>query len=228
MYLQLAEGKKRRRGRVQVSGYTSNVSAHTRRYPLNENGEVSNPYIFIPNFEQGGGIYVREDKFDGLPPNQWAMFMKNLAPFQPEVEQGALSEPMFLASRSERKESRERRREAKTAKKEAKTKSKEDRNDRRNQRTEQRGSRAERRAENKEAREKRKAEGGGFDWDKAKDTAGGLIGKFTGRGGGDEGGGDGGGGDSGTGMSPTMKYVLIGGAVVLLAGGIYASTRKTA
>jgi hypothetical protein len=221
MYLQLAEGKKRRRGRVQVSGYTSNVSAHTRRYPLNENGEISNPYIFIPNHSQGGGLYVREDKFDGLPANEWAKFMRDIAPYQPEVEQGSLSEPMFLASRASRKENRERKAEAKTAKKEAKVTGKEDRNTRKNDRTANRKDNADKRAQ-------RKAEGKGFDWDKAKDTAGSLIGKFTGKGGGDEGGGDGGGGDSGTGMSPTMKYVLIGGAVVLLAGGIYASTRKTA
>ena len=72
MYLELAEnylGAKR--NWYNVGGYNrkaNHVPAHTRRYAgMNDRGPVSNPYIFMPNFETGGGLYIREDKFDALP-----------------------------------------------------------------------------------------------------------------------------------------------------------------
>lgn len=230
MYLQLAENKKRRRGTVAVESYqrSSHVSSHGRRFPLRENKPKKNPYIFVPNFEQGGGIFIREDKFDGLTDNQWSMFMRILAPYQPQVQNGAMSEPMFLSSRAERKANRDRKREAKTSKKEAKTQSKIDKNDRKNQRTESRAEARERRADAKQSRAERKAEGGGFDWDKAKDTAGALIGKFTG-GGQESAPGDGGSESSAGGFNFKSPLFIGGVALVVIGGIVYAVTRpKTA
>lgn len=224
MYLQLAENKKRKRGAVRVESYTrsSNVNSHSRKFPLRENHTNPNPHIFIPNFETGGGIYVREDKFDNMPDHQWAMFMDILAPYQPQVQNGTMSEPMFLSGKAERKARRDEKKDAKMEKKASKEERKTDRNERKNQRRESKD-------EARESRESRKSERGGFDWDKAKDTAGGLISKFTNRGGGDDGGGDTGGGDTGGGgtpMSTTTKYIIGGSIAVVVIGGIaYAMTR---
>jgi len=116
MYLQLAENLSAQR--VHVKGYKrkANVLEHTRKFPLSEQPE-HNPYIFIPDFEAGaGGIFVREDKFDYLPAEQFYLFMKLLAPYQPNPE--GLNEDIFLAGfvknffkgREDRKNGREERR----------------------------------------------------------------------------------------------------------------------
>ncbi|HLF52332.1 hypothetical protein [Flavobacterium sp.] len=225
MYLQLAEN--RRRGKVSVSGYyrSPGVSSHKRRYPsLSEPAQsiTSNPYIFVPDFEaETGGVYIREDKFDSMPDKQWAVFMKTLAPYQPEVQQRTLSEPMFLASRADRKERRKRKKEAKVQKKEAKV-------ERRKQKTESKRLKAESKAALRKAKGEAKMAkatggGGGIDWGKVKDVGGGLISKFTGKGGEEET-PEGGGAET-----PFYKNpVVIGGAVLLTAGAIYMATRKTA
>lgn len=217
MYLELAEN------RVQVSGYTRNprVKKHTRRYPtLNEE---TNPYIFVPDFERGGGLFIREDKFDSMPEHQFKMFVRAIASVQPEVQSGQLSEAIFLASRAERREQRARRKEAKTQKKEGKGQARKERQERKKLKQE---SKAEARKTRAEAK-KTKAEGGkgGFDWEKAKDVGGSLISKFTGKGG-EEAGSDGQGGAP-TEATPFYKNpaVIIGG-VALLAGIGYLATRK--
>jgi hypothetical protein len=211
MYLQLAEKPKR----IQVGGYKrkSYVSPHSRRYPLSEPAE--NPYIFIPDVQNGGGLYIREDKFDSMPEEQFKRFVMAIAPWQPEVQNGAMSESMFLSNRAERKENRSRRKEAKTEKKEQRATNKQDKNQRKNDR---RASKDEARASKEERKSNRK----GFDWDKAKDTASSLISKFTGKGGEDESGNAGGGTDA----TPFYKnpLVLVGGAL-LIGGGIYLATR---
>jgi hypothetical protein len=235
MYLQLAEQPTRRRGRVAVSGYKrrSSVSSHQRRYPQLSEAE-ENPYIFVPDFEAGtGGVYIREDKFDSMPDAQYSHFMKMIAPYQPTVESGELSEPMFLASRASRKERRERKKEAKVQKKEAKT-------ERKKQRTENKKMKAEAKAQKKKdsgEAKKMKAQAKmdkannpdakKFDWDKAADIGGKIVGKFgKGGGGGEE--EETGGGGSGGGGSETPLYknpVVIGVGILLLAGGIYLATK---
>lgn len=220
MYLELAEN------RVNVGGYTrsAKVRKHTRSYPTLREDE--NPYIFVPDVENGGGIFIREDKFDAMPEDQFRRFVKAIAPWQPEVQQGVVSEATFLASRSDRKEQRARRKEAKTAKKEAKTKSKEDKNERKNKRAESKASSREKRADAKQTRADKK--GGGVDWDKVKDVGGSLISKFTGKGG-DEAGADGSGGGAPDDAKPFYKNpIVIVGALALVGGAIYLGTRKKA
>lgn len=220
MYLQLAEGGQRRKGKVAVSGYKrkSSVSSHQRRYPLNENGSLDNPYIFIPN-NSGGGVYVREDKFDAMPDHQWAVFMKNIAPFQPEVQSKSLSEPMFLASRASRKQKREDRHQAKMEKKAAKTQKKVDRTERKNQR---RASKDESRAN----RDERKANRKGVDMDKVKSIGGALLNKFLPGAMPDDEPETGGGAGGESSATPFYKNpIVIGGAIVLTAGAIYLATR---
>ena len=230
MYLELAEnylGAKRKKSHVihtprtyEVSGYkrgANYVPAHERRY-LNEAPE--NPYIFVPNFEQGGGVYVREDKFDNMPDDQYKIFMKTLAPYQPEVQQG-MSENYFLGSRAERKAQRERRMEAKTQKKEGKGTAKTERQERKKLKAESKASARTTRADAK----KTKAEGGGggVDWDKVKDVGGSLIGKFINK----DGGGEPGGADVVT-ETPFYKKpaVIFGGVAVLLIGGYMLMKKK--
>lgn len=111
MYLQLAEGGNRPQGnrphRKPHRPLQSNGNTRTRiSTQASRSTQDDNPYIFIPNFETGGGVFVREDKFDAMPNDQWQIFIKTLAPFQPQVQQG-LHEDMFLATRAERKQRRE-------------------------------------------------------------------------------------------------------------------------
>ena len=212
MLLQLAE----RPSAVRVSSYTrkAKVKAHTRSFPtLREHSHIdsSDPYIFFPD-GQGGGMFIHESKFDSVPEETFKRLMLQLAPFQPSVQSGELSEPVFLADRASRRDRRERKKEAKTAKKEAKTQKKQAKAEAVKLKAE---SKAEKRAQGK----------GGVDWEKVKDVGGSLISKFTGK-------GDGTQSDS----EPTIVQgdatpfykkpaVLIGGAV-LLGAGIYLATRK--
>jgi len=66
-----------------------------------------NPYIFFPDFEAGkGGVYIREDKFDGMPTEQYREMVRTLSPYQPATS-GGLSEERLLSSRADRKKKRE-------------------------------------------------------------------------------------------------------------------------
>ena len=212
MLLQLAE----RPSAVRVSSYTrkAKVKAHTRSFPtLREHSHIdsSDPYIFFPD-GHGGGMFIHESKFDSVPEETFKRLMLQLAPFQPSVQSGELSEPVFLADRASRRDRRERKKEAKTAKKEAKTQKKQAKAEAVKLKAE---SKAEKRAQGK----------GGVDWEKVKDVGGSLISKFTGK-------GDGTQVDSEPytpqgDSTPFYKKpaVLIGGAV-LLGAGIYLATRK--
>lgn len=66
-----------------------------------------NPYIFFPDFEAGsGGVFIREDKFDSMPTEQYREMIRTLSPFQPKTS-GGLSEERLLSSRADRKKKRE-------------------------------------------------------------------------------------------------------------------------
>ena len=208
MYLQLAE-----RGKVNVSSYKRKrtVVAHKRRYPLSEEAgkdSPDNPYIFVPDFESGqGGIYVREDKFDGLPKDQYKLFMDLLAPYQPEHAH-ALSEgdeqflagifKNWIAHREERKEKREAR--------------KQQRQDRRSKRADSKSRARETRAQ---AKLNKSNSGDESVLDKIIGGAKEIIGGAQG-------------GDSGaTDDTPFYKKpVFMVGGVLLVAGGIYMATKK--
>ena len=165
-----------------------------------------NPYIFFPDFEAGsGGVYIREDKFDSMPTEQYKALIKAIAPLQPATS-GGLSESRLLASRQERKATRQKKKDLKNAEKESKTKRREERGASKN--------------EARQSREQRKAEGKGFDFNKLTDTAGALIGKFKG---GEQG------GDSAPVEASKPFYtnpIFIGGAALILGAGIYFATKK--
>lgn len=182
---------------------------------LAEGPTTRNPYLFIPNFEGGeGGVFIREDKFDSMPDEQYKALLNILGPFQPK-EEGGLNEGALLASRSERKEQRSRRREAKTAKKEARSAEKASKTARKEERSSSR-------AEARSARAEKRANREPFDFKGAIDTVGGVVSKFTGKGGEEiealPGSGE---------AKPFYKnpIVLIGGALAI--GGIaYLATRR--
>ena len=114
-----------------------------------------NPYIFFPDFEAGkGGVYIREDKFDSMPTEQYKEMIRTLSPYQPATS-GGLSEDRLLSSRAERKQ----RREDKNTRKNEKAKSKND-------------ARA--------SKEERKSKRQPFDFKGAIDSVGGVIKNFKG------------------------------------------------
>jgi len=130
MYLQLAEGEK----------------------------EI-NPYIFFPDFEAGnGGVFIREDKFDSMPTEQYREMIRTLSPYQPKTS-GGLSEERLLSSRADRKKNREDRQARKNEKASAK-------------------------AELTKAKAERKRTRQPFDFKGAIDTVGGVIKNI--KGGGDQ------------------------------------------
>jgi hypothetical protein len=118
MYLQLSEN-------VRVKSYNRRahkVRAHKVKSHLRtlSESEPENPYIFIP--DKTGvtkGIWIREDQFDWMSPGEWRIFVKELAPFQPAVENGTLSEGMFLNDRASRRAKREAKKEEKQLRKTA-------------------------------------------------------------------------------------------------------------
>ena len=132
MYLQLSEGytappmyymSERRKRTTHVKGYrraANRVPAHTRSLS-EEAGVDDNPYIFIPDVTgQNQGYMVREDNLDDLSNAEWNQLMFEVAPYQPQVQQG-MSENMFLADRAARKAKRAAKQAAKEEKKAAKT-----------------------------------------------------------------------------------------------------------
>jgi len=123
MYLQLAEKPKT----YPVKGYhrTANrVGPYKRRYMSEEDADADNPYIFIPDpAGETSGYYVREDYFDFMDADEYAEFIVFVAPYQPEVAGGGMSEDMFLSKKADRKARRETRGEKKQLKNE-KTKAK--------------------------------------------------------------------------------------------------------
>jgi len=207
MYLQLAENNLSAKV-FNVRGYkrSAHVKAHTRRYPSLNDGQADiNPYIFIPDFDAGtGGIYVREDKFDYMPADQFRLFMKMLEPYQPAQGMDELSN----------KANREKRREARATKREGKE----------NRKNEKQKRRSDRSASKNDARAAKSAgggdgeEGGGSGiLDKIK----GGIKKFINKG------QDG--GDAAPPPEETPFYkkpVFIGIAAAVLIGGVYMATKK--
>jgi hypothetical protein len=114
-----------------------------------------NPYIFFPDFEAGsGGVYIREDKFDNMPTEQYKEMVRSLSPYQPKTS-GGLQEERLLSSRAERKERRA------------------DKNKRKNEKAE---SKNQARASKEERKSKRQP----FDFKGAIDSVGGVIKNFKG------------------------------------------------
>lgn len=221
MFLELAEGNGAYNPpgmyymseRTRVRGYSrkaNRVKSHFRT--LSEQAGVEdNPYIFVPDFYGGSkGFMVREDNFDDLDAQDWADFMYQVAPYQPQVQQG-MSEGMFLADRASRKAKRAAKQEQKFAKKEAKTAIKNAR------------------AEAKIIKAQQGGGGGGF-LDKISGALGGVLGGVFGIPQVQPGGAPAGPTDTESWwdtevMGIPYKYA-IPGAVALTATGIYFATRK--
>ncbi len=99
MTLQLAEGNRKR----------TRVAKETK------------PYIYMPNADgNGNGLYIREDHFDHLPNGQFARTMREIAPYQREVESGLMSEAEYLSSKADRKARRAARADRKKTKSDSK------------------------------------------------------------------------------------------------------------
>lgn len=209
MTLQLAENNLFQR-EIKVKSYKRKpfVKAHTRT--LSDNAKNLNPYIFIPDFEAGaGGIFVREDKFDGLPADQYKLFMDLLAPYQPEHSQALDEEDEhtlsgifknWIAGREERKAKR---------------------TERKGQRVESKNKARETRANAKMTRaeaKKIKSENGGESFlDKIVGGAKDIFGK----------GQDGGATPGGAEPTPFYKNPLVlGGIGVVLVGGYFLTRKK--
>lgn len=205
MYLQLAEKPKRKKGEVRVSGYnrSGHVNAHGRRFPMLNEQTPENPYIFFPT-PDGNGIFVHESKFDGLTSSEFRKLILELAPYQQEIQDGSISEPMYLASKEDRKR-----------KKEDKMQGKEDKNKRKNEKAESKN-------EARQSREERKKNRKPIDFGGIIDSASGFVSKFKK-----------GGADDQTVMpeiAPEKPFYLnplfIGGAIAIVGGAIYFGTRK--
>jgi len=109
-----------------------------------------NPYIFFPDFETGsGGVFIREDKFDSMPTEQYKEMIRTLSPYQPKTS-GGLSEERLLSSRADRKKARE------------------DKNTRKNEKAKSKN-------EARQSKEERKSKRQPFDFKGAIDTVGGVI-----------------------------------------------------
>jgi len=114
-----------------------------------------NPYIFFPDFEAGqGGVFIREDKFDGMPTEQYREMIRTLSPYQPKTS-GGLSEDRLLSSRADRKKARE------------------DKNTRKNEKAKSKN-------EARQSKEERKSKRQPFDFKGAIDSVGGVIKNFKG------------------------------------------------
>lgn len=80
------------------------------------NSLAENPkqfYLFVPNDQApNGGVWVREDYFDNLSPEDWTKTMAALAPYQPQQMSGIISN--IRQNIQERRERRDIRRDART------------------------------------------------------------------------------------------------------------------
>lgn len=80
------------------------------------NSLAENPkqfYLFVPNDQApNGGVWVREDYFDNLSPEDWTKTMAALAPYQPQQMSGIISN--IRQNIADRRERRDIRRDART------------------------------------------------------------------------------------------------------------------
>lgn len=200
MRLQLAEGENR----------------------LVKEGTHSKPFVYVPGVaENGQGIYLREDHFDGLSNYEFYKAMKALAPFQREVKNGSMSESYYMADKARRRKKREERDERKKEKKESKAAKK-------TAKTEKKQSKADARRTKAEAKKIKAESGGGAEkrkelFNKAASILGpaaaSIIGKRAGGGGAEPGDGE-----EDKEKKPWYKttpgMVGIGAGALLLLGGI--------
>lgn len=193
---------------VSPSGFYSGATVAPSGF-----SEPANPFIYVPDpTGLTSGMYVREDHFDNLNNAEWRQMMANLAPYQPSVQNGVLSEGRFLNDRASRKAKRQEKRETRQEQKAAKKESKVEKRD-------SKSAARETRAEAKKIKAETGARPGADILNKLIDTAGLFM--------------PGGKEDSvekhpekSTGSKkPFYKNPLvIGGGVLLLAGGIYLAT----
>lgn len=123
---------------------------------LSEAGAPSNPYIFLPDFSgKTAGSYVRQDYFDELTPAEFKQFMQFLAPYQPKVQSGQLSESRFLSGMFDNMRNRQKQRQ--------------------DRRQDRKDTKAAAQAEIKAARAQAIREGRGFDWNNLVSSVGNVA-----------------------------------------------------
>jgi hypothetical protein len=247
MYLELAEkGRRSKRVRVNTYARTPYVKSHSRKYPSLSDG-TENPYhIYIaPELNDGVGLFVREDYFDSLSENEFEAVMAEIELYEDGISgKGKQRRTERRERRQERKEKKTARKDEKqarkTLKKDNKIQRKADRNTRKN---DKRASKDSARATKAQAKLTKAEKKGSTDWGGIIDSAGGVIGKFTGKGGDSDstaadasitnntGGGDsgasGGGSNNGDGTILGMpKTAVIIGAVAVLGIGAFMVMKK--
>lgn len=179
MILELADGPRKRKTRyISVGTYTrkKTVAAHRRRRPVLNSGDN---HVYVPAhlFDGVRGMWVREDKFDGLSESEWDITMNELLEYQPGMSD--LSGKARRAAKKQAKaEKKAKRAVRKDEKKALKLKKKADRNQRKNDRRaaidakrKAKGDAKVIRAEAKQDRANRPRGGGGSDADDDEETS---------------------------------------------------------
>jgi len=241
MYLQLAEKPRR----THVEGYRRKANKVKSHYRTLSDSEGESYYIYFPS----NGMRIREDVLDCMNEAQWKELIMRLAPYQMEVQNG-MSENVYLASKATRKAKREEKKDKKTKKSARKEEKKQTKVEKKKSKVEKRRAKSEAKVTRAQAKVTRaQAKKSGADsgeesgLDKIIGGAKNIFGMVTGGGGGGapEGGDEdttdnnAGGGASGNGKkknkdeeaTPFYKNpYVIGAGVLVLAGGIYALSKR--
>lgn len=182
------------------------------------------PYVWIPDKENGGGFWMREDKLDTLNDNDFDNLMDDIAPYEADVMGLSEDSLQYLSGKAERQARREQRKDNKQAKTEAKTAKKAAKADNKQSKADARRNRSEAKVIKAQAKENMTPEERAARTGIVKDsinTVGGIVGNIFGKGG-DAAGADTGGdsekgphneNDTIMGMPKTVVYV--GGAVLV-------------
>lgn len=186
------------------------------------------PYVWIPDQQNGGGFWMREDKLDSMMnDDEFDEFTEVIAPYEAEVMGMSENSPQYLAGKADRKARRAERQERKAAKKDTKQ-----------QKREAKVAIKQARASKKEAAGQAKLNKTAADREGTRDliksgigTVGGLVGSIFGKGGeaGAEASADAGGAPDEDKKDNTMTYVMygLGGLAILGIGYVLLKPKKS-
>lgn len=227
MYLQLAEKPLR----THVNGYRRKANKVKSHYRTLSDSEGESYYIYFPS----NGMRIREDVLDCMNEAQWKELIMRLAPYQMEVQNG-MSENVYLASKATRKAKREEKKDKKTTKSARKDEKKQTKVEKKKSKVEKRRAKSEAKVTRAQAKKSGADSGEESGLDKIIGGAKNIFGMVTGRGGGGAPeGGDEDTTDNNAGKkknkdeeaTPFYKNpYVIGAGVLVLAGGIYALSKR--
>jgi hypothetical protein len=237
MILELAEGPRRKKPQsryITVDAYKrkSTVQAHKRRRPVLNSGDN---HIYVPPHMNDGvsGVWIREDKFDGLSEGDWDSLMEELLEYQPGMSELA-AKGKWKARRAEKKKQKKDKWERRQKRRDLRTSTK----------AQKRLMKGQKNAAGGDQDQDGGSSGGGSILDNIINKGTELIDKVKSGGGGGGGGGsqapDDGSEPNGSDTTPPKtsddtfdifgmqvpKMAAYGGGALLLAGGIYLATRK--